>query len=298
MTVWAFLTLVAAVIPVQSKFAPLTPADGDMALWQRSEGRDRAVILIHGFKLHPFSDEHVCKPEWHIWQRPGGELSKALGRDADIFGFAYGQNATIEQIAHGVALTGYVRQLKAMGYREIVMIGHSTGGVIAREFVEDNPQAGVTKVIQVCSPNAGSSLARNTFAVRKIQEPLVRSLTCEARQQCLRERTDCKIPPSVEFVCVVGRLPYGKDDDKKDGKNDDSTDTVPPGDGVVAVDSQWSDDLRRQGIPAVLLPMGHNSVLRTASGIEKVAELVREKQPRWTAEKVAEQKRMILSPSK
>lgn len=289
MTVWAFLAMVSAVIPVQSKFAPLFPASGDGVVWQRSEGQDRAVILLHGFKLHPFSDEQVCKPEWHIWQRPGGELSKMLGRDADVFGFAYGQNASVEQIAHGIALAGYVRQVKGMGYREIVMIGHSTGGVIAREFVEDSAQTGITRVIQVCAPNAGSSLARNTFAVRKIQEPLVRSLSCEARQQCLRDRADRKIPPTVEFVCVVGRLPS-----EKDGKNDNGTDTAPPGDGVVAVDSQWSDDLRQQGIPAVLLPMGHNSVLRTTPGIEKVAELVREKQPRWSPEKVAEQKLRIL----
>jgi len=290
MTAWALLAIVSAVIPVQTRFAQLAPVTGEAISFQRTAGQDRAVILFHGFKLHPFSDEQVCKPEWHIWQRPGGDLLKVLGRDADVYGFAYGQNATVEQIAHGLALASYVRQVKAMGYGEIVLIGHSTGGVIAREFVEDNPQAGVTKVIQVCSPNTGSSLARTTFAVRKIQEPLVLSLSCESRQQSLRERADRKIPATVEFVCVVGRLPTDAT-----GKNDDGSETAPPGDGVVAVDSQWSDDLRRQGIPAVLLPMGHNSVLRTQAGIDKVAELVREKQPRWSQEKVAEQKLRILS---
>ncbi len=287
MTAWAFLAIVSAFVPVQTKFASLTAADS--ASLHRTEGRTRAVVLLHGFKLHPFSDEHVCKPEWHIWQRPVGDLAKTLGRDADVFGFAYGQNAPVEQIASGLALAGYIRQLKALGYNEIVLIGHSTGGVIAREFVEDNPQSGVTRVIQVCSPNAGSSLARTSFAVRKIQEPLLLSLSCEARQQCLRERADRKIPASVEFVCVVGRLPV-----EASVQVGDEAAKELIGDGVVTAESQWSEDLRRQGIPAVVLPMGHNSVLRTEAGIAKVAELVREKQPRWTPEKVAEQKLRIL----
>jgi pimeloyl-ACP methyl ester carboxylesterase len=286
MSAVAFLAMVLALVPVQTKFAQLAPVSREVAPFQRSEGKTRAVILIHGFKLHPFSDENVCKPEWHIWQRPGGELHKVLSRDADVYGFAYGQNASVEQIAHGMALAFHVRQLKEIGYREIVLIGHSTGGIIARECVEDNPDAGVSKVIQVCTPNAGSSLARTNVAIRKIQEPLVLSLSCESRQQVLRERAERKIPASVEFICVVGRL------------STDQSSAPSPGDGVVAVDSQWSEDLQRQGIPALLLPMGHNSVLRTEAGIEKVAALVRDKQLRWTPEQVAEKKLVILSPKK
>src|SRR5262245_13363118 len=128
MSPFVLLMAVLAVSPVQTKLVHLAPVHRDDLSLQRTDGRERAVILIHGFKPQPFSDQHVCRPDWHSWQRPGSELLKVLGRDADVFGFAYGQNAPIGQIARSPALAGYIYQVKTMGYREIVIIGHSAGG--------------------------------------------------------------------------------------------------------------------------------------------------------------------------
>jgi pimeloyl-ACP methyl ester carboxylesterase len=222
-----------------------------------------------------------------------------LSKDADVYAFGYGQNVPVAQIVRAPALADLVRRLKEMEYREIVLIGHSTGGIIARQFVEDNPRAGVTKVIQACTPNTGTSLAKASFGLRKAQVPLADSLTPEARQRVLQERAAVKIPQDVEFVCVVCQVCVeGTVAGTISNKIEVEVGASANGDGVVCADSQWSEDLRRQGIPAVGLPFLHNAVLRSTAGIEKVAELVREKQPRWTPEKVAEQKPRILNGSK
>jgi pimeloyl-ACP methyl ester carboxylesterase len=298
---WLLMALVSA-HPLQTESAQVAPAYREAGQFRRSADRHRAVVLIHGFKPHPFSDKEVFKAECHSWQRTGCELVTALGRHADVYRFAYGQNATVSQIAKSEGLADLVRWLKALEYREIVLVGHSTGGIVAREFVEDNPQAGVTKVVQVCAPNAGTAIARANFGVRKSQEVLLESLTREAREKALRERADRTIPAHIEFVCVVCQLTVdvefkeavrvGRLEFELNGSAGIN------GDGVVATNSQWSEDLQKQGIPAVVLPVWHNAVMRCPSGVEKIAELVREKQPRWSAEKVAEQKPVILNGKK
>src|SRR5262249_37157965 len=162
-------------------------------------------------------------------------------------------------------------RLKELGYPEIILLGHSAGGIVAREFVEDNPRAGVTKVVQVCTPNTGTALAKATFGLRKCQAPLVESLTPQGREQALRARADRKIPAHIEFVCVVCQLCLEGTAAGKiaDAIEVDLTATT-NGDGVVCTDSQWSDDLRKQGIPAVGLPFFHNAVVYSQASIDKI----------------------------
>src|SRR5207244_2414497 len=125
---------------------------------------------------------------------------------ADVFAFAYSQDVPLETVADGPGLRDGVRRLKALGYREIVLVGHSAGGLVARQFVEDYPGAGVTKVVQVCAPNGGSAWAKARMAVRKKQEAFLASLTRKDRRLSLHERAEKRIPADVEFVCVVARL--------------------------------------------------------------------------------------------
>src|ERR1043166_620112 len=140
---------------VQSVCQQVAPASDK---WTRTENRARAVVLLHGYYYH-FSDKNVPKAIHRPWQQPDGPLVKELARDADVFAFAYGQNATIDTIVKESKLASSISELRKLGYSEIVLVGHSAGGLIARHFVEDNPDAGVTKVIQVCAPNDGSPLA-------------------------------------------------------------------------------------------------------------------------------------------
>jgi hypothetical protein len=263
---------------IDTAFAQVAPVSRDEDSLRKTPGQNRAIVLIQGMCPHPFRNDRVARAEWQGWQRPESHLVETLGKEGDVFAFAYGQNRPIEEVADGAKLVGRVIHLKKLGYTEIVLVGHSAGGLVARHLVEDHPDAGVTKVIQVCSPNGGSLWGNFTVGVRRDQEPFVRSLSHEGRQACLKHRSDKKIPAHIDFVCVVGHL----------------TGPFRPGDGVVYSDCQWTDDLRQQCIPAVPLRVDHQSIVRGKAFAPKLAELVREKQPRWDAEKIRLEKSRLF----
>jgi pimeloyl-ACP methyl ester carboxylesterase len=259
--------------PVETKFHQVYPAPRDRM--ERTPGRTRAVLLIHGLGLHPLSKAKVYEPIFHDWQLPGSVLVKTLGKDADVYAYAYSQNTRVETVAQTPALAGAVAKLCFLGYGEIVLLGHSTGGIVARLYVEDHPRGGVTHVIQVCAPNDGSSWAKLNLSVTKEQEPFLRSLTKKERLISSELRDDKRIPAHVDFLCVVGAT----------GAN---------GDGAVSCKSQWSPDLQKQGIPAARLTTTHFTVLRAPKTIEKIAELAREDHPRWSPEKVQSMRKSIV----
>jgi hypothetical protein len=130
--------------------------------------------------------------------------------------------------------------------------------------VEDHPEAGVTRVIQVAAPNGGSDWGKH------FREPFIVSLTKRERQASLQGRADRKIPADVEFVCVVSSIGT---------------------DGVVSCRCQWTEDLQRQGIPAVALRKDHHNAIASQAGAETIARLVRERQSRWDSAQVAAEKR-------
>src|SRR5439155_26364262 len=138
------------------------------AEWQRTARKRLAVFLIQGLHVHPFSKANVNRATLRDWQAPGCPLVKRLGADADVYAFAYGQSVTVDDVADHPALWGGLLRLKKMGYRELVLVGHSAGGLVARRLVEEYPDAGATKVVQVCAPNGGSGWAM-LQAVRKNQ---------------------------------------------------------------------------------------------------------------------------------
>ncbi len=268
---WACL---AGAGPLQVQFVQVAPGDRPSAEWCRAPGERRAVVLIQGLMVHPFSRENVERAELRDWQKPGSLLVRRLAADADVYAFAYGQSEAVDEIAGHDALWGGLLRLRAMGYRDVVLVGYSAGGVIARRVVEDYPDAGVTKVVQVCAPNAGSGWA-SLKAVRQNQKPFLQSLTKAERRRELRSRLDVSIPDGVEFVCVVGTGGL-------------------LGDGIVSTRSQWSPDLQAQGVPAVTVATDHLSMVRTAAGAEAIAELVRTPQPRWSQARVAAARKAIF----
>jgi pimeloyl-ACP methyl ester carboxylesterase len=268
----ASLTLQAT--PVESRFVQVAP-DRVEQKPARSEGQTRAVVLIHGFVMH-FRPASVSQPRFRDWQRPGCRLVKRLAREADVYAYAYGQNAPLDEVINKSSLRADVATLRRLGYKEILLVGHSAGGLIARQFVEDNPDAGVTRVIQVCTPNCGTPTAKTR--VTRAQQPFLNSLTEEARQACLKARKGKRIPDSVDFVCLLAN-----------GKNGSSSD------GVVPCKSQWSEDLRQQCIPVVALGLSHREPMRSERGAEALARLVREKQPRWQTDRVQKVSRELLS---
>lgn len=265
--------LLGAAPTIETQFVQVAPARPERSWWSTPE-HGRAVVLIHGLFVHPFSKTNVAQARLHGWQKPDCLLVKRLAREADVFAFSYGQTVSADEIAECPELETQVRRLRLQGYREIVLIGHSAGGVIARQFVEDHPDCGVTKVIQVCTPNAGSGWA-TWQTVRANQIDFLQSLTKPVRRRSLSARADKLIPTHVEFACVVG------------------TGTV-VGDGLVSTRSQYTPDLQRQGIPAYPFNSTHWMVLRSQKGAELMARLVREPQPRWDARQVEAVRHKLL----
>jgi pimeloyl-ACP methyl ester carboxylesterase len=256
--------LFASEVEIEAQFTQVARVSAEN--WWEVPNKNRAVVLIHGLLVHPFSKTNVGRAHLHSWQRPDCLLVKRLSREADVFAFSYAQTVGADEIARCAELRQQVSKLHRDGYREIVLIGHSAGGIIARQFVEDHPNCGVTKVIQVCAPNGGSDWAK-WQTVRSNQIQFLDSLTKPSRRRSLVEREGKTIPDHVEFACVVG------------------TGTV-VGDGLVSNRSQYPPDLQRQGIPAFPFNSTHWMVLRSQKGVELVARLVREQLPRWNAEQV------------
>jgi pimeloyl-ACP methyl ester carboxylesterase len=266
MPIVTFLALLVLAAPPETRIVEVAPAlKGDQL--QRSKGQDRAVVLIHGLRAHFFSGSKVNKAEMHEWQHPDSLMVKALAKEADVFAFCYGQTTAAEDVADLPDLGGAVRALRAQGYRQIVLVGHSAGGLIGRQFVEDHPDSGVTKVIQIDAPNGGSFWA-SVLPVRSNQREFVDSLSTTERGWTNQLRANKKVPAAVEMVCIVGTGALG-------------------GDGLVATSSQWPADLRDQGIPAYHVATTHREMVYCNRGVNLVARLVGEPQPRWDAKEVA-----------
>jgi len=69
----------------------------------------------------------------------------------------------------------------------------------------------------------------------------------------------------------------------------------PGGDGIVARDSQWSEDLQKQGIPVIPLHELHMTVMRSAKGVEAISKLVTDDLKRWDGTRVAEARKELLA---
>jgi hypothetical protein len=264
------LFLTTGVPPAETRFvqvAPLPPQAID-GLIARSPGKTRAVILIEGLELHILDHRQPPQALLRSWQQPGSVLVRTLSPDSDVFAFSYGQTAPLNDIANMPALGENVQRLRQAGYTEVALFGYSAGGLIARQLVEDNPSSGVTRVVQVCTPNLGSAMAKIKTSVGPGQEAFLQSLTKQSRSRALQERRGKRIPDDVEFVCVVGN-------------------GFVLSDGLVSTYSQWPDDLQAQGIPAVALGAEHWDAVRNERSVQIIARLVRDRQPRWDQARVA-----------
>src|SRR5262245_32878939 len=105
---------------VESKFVQSYPFRSDTPILVRSLRQPCAVVLIHGLAI-TLSSAKAREAKLADWQE-GGPLVRALGENADVYAFAYGQNVPVDQIAHVPALRQGVARLKRMGYLEVVFV--------------------------------------------------------------------------------------------------------------------------------------------------------------------------------
>jgi pimeloyl-ACP methyl ester carboxylesterase len=244
---------------------PATPAEG---------GKARAVVLIPGLSVHPFVPTKAMVADLRKWAGPKSELVKALAADADVFAFGYAQTMSVDDVARAPGLLRSITQLRKAGYKEIVLIGHSAGGVIARQFAEHNPTAGVTKIIAVSAPFAGAEAATFKVGYPKVQKAFVQSLTPDARVAAVRAN-QAQLDKDVEFACVVCKLKHADTD------------------GLVFVRSQWPDDLQKRGVPVELVPVSHVEVMHNAAAGRTIAKLARETIVRWSPEEAEVVRKLI-----
>lgn len=289
----AILATVLSVPVVDAKFAQVAPIQ-KTGKPVRSVDEDRAVILVQGLYMHPFSNKNVSVAMWQDWQEPDSELVGALAEDSDVYSLGYAQNVPVDQICEAARLREKVDRLEKLGYSEIVLVGHSAGGLIARQFVEDFPDAGVTKVVQVCAPNGGSVYGHAEISVRRSQEVFLASLTKQSRQQQLIRRVDKRIPEKVEFVCVLGHQECRFEIDLSCRFFSFRPSADLRGDWIVSSHCQWTRDLQEQGIPVVPVKSCHLWVVQQELGIETIRNLVREPQPRWSPKQVATARLEVL----
>lgn len=277
-TVTALALLCAAPAPVAelpTAFWQVAP-DAGGKLWAPPAApgtQKRAVVLIPGLSLHPLRPARAMVADRRPWQEPNSELVKALAPDADVFAFGYAQTVRVEDVAAAPGLRDAVARLRKGGYTEIVLIGHSAGGVIARLFAESNPDAGTTKVIAVAAPFAGAEAAALRIGYPKVQAAFVRSLAPDARTAPTANKP---LGKDVGFACVVCKLKRVESD------------------GVVTAKSQWPDDLQRAGVPAVLAPVSHFDVMLDAPTSKAIAGLVREQVARWEQPEVDRARKVLF----
>lgn len=254
----------AAVPIVAAKWVQVAPNSPCGMFWIRRPEQQRVVVLIHGLSLHPVHTAQITQAELMDWQQPDSKLVKLLRPHADVYSFCYGQNMPVTAIADQPILRQGLELLRQLGYAEVVLVGFSAGGLVARQFVEDYPLTGVTRVVQVCTPNLGTKWARSSIVAHTAQDVFLKSMTPEARATLMRQRADKRLPEKLEFVCVVGTQGFRSD-------------------GLVPVESQWPADLREQGIPAAFVRATHLNTMYAAHSVELISRLAITPSPRLPA---------------
>ena len=253
--------------------APKVEAD-DLASFKRK--KDKAVVLVHGLLARPLHPDRAEKPDPHGWQKADGALVKLLADEFDVFGVSYAQTVAMDLVPLSKGLREGVAALKAAGYKEIALVGHSAGGVIARRFVECHPEAGVTKVVAVAAPFTGSIWAHLPgFVIPKPQVPFIGSMTPGVRKEWLA-KCGCEVPKDIQFCCVVCKLPRLA------------------GDTMATASSQWPEDLQKQGIPAVAVRCNHFDAMTGDKCVTAIAEVVKGKVTRWDEDQVKDARKALL----
>lgn len=279
--VLAFASALAPSVELPTLFWGIEPTvvvvDADTKLKAKQA---RAVVLVHGLLPRVLHPERAEKPEAHDWQVKDGRLVKALADEADVYGFSYAQTQGVDEVAYCRGLRDGVAAIQAAGYKEVVLVGHSCGALVCRRFVEAFPDAGVTKVIAVAGPFAGSGWAKLPgFTLPKTQVAFIQSLLPDAREAYLKDR-EVTLPKGLEFACVLCKA----------GRGDHDT--------VVNLRSQWPTDLQKQGVPAVVAACNHFEAMTSEACTKEVVKLVGGKVVRWDEEKTAQARRVLFGEGK
>ena len=105
MVAWLMGLLAALPASADNKVETLFVKVGPMPLTAgRSAGRDKAVVLVHGLGLHPFSSDKALRAKLRPWQQADSPLVKKLAAQAGENALANGRDAAIDRIAAAPSL--------------------------------------------------------------------------------------------------------------------------------------------------------------------------------------------------
>ncbi len=279
----ACLTVALALTPftdLPTQFWGITPAVTEGEIAELKPKREQAVVLIHGLIPRVLRPEKADRPEEHSWQTEDSLLVKGLKDNYDVFGFSYAQTQSVDTIAVSNGLRDGIAALKKAGYKSIILVGHSVGAIIAREFVAVYPKAGVTKVVAVAAPFLGSGWAKlPNFTLPKTQVEFINSLLPSVREPRVKEYP-LTIAKDVEFCCVLCRT----------ARMDHDT--------VVSFASQWPIDLQDQGIPLLLTNCTHFDAMTSEEPVKAILQVVKGKVVRWEPKQVEQARTALFGPAK
>src|SRR5262249_39067399 len=96
----SFFTLVLTAAPAgpETQFVQVAPARREAEKFERSPDHERAVVLIHGLRPSVFSRAAVLRPDFLDWQGADSALVKTIGKESDVYAFAYGQNVPADEV--------------------------------------------------------------------------------------------------------------------------------------------------------------------------------------------------------
>lgn len=103
------------------------------------------VIVLHGYFLSTRSMRKICK-----------YLDK---KNLIVFNCSYQSTKHSIEVIANILLKKFIDKYCIDKKKKIHLVGYSTGAIIIRKFLQDNPLINVGKVVQIVPPNHGSRWA-------------------------------------------------------------------------------------------------------------------------------------------